>query len=207
MKREIIVVMFVMFAGIAVALLPTYATVSGTVTVSELCGNGVTRTQFGEECDDGNTISGDGCDEFCQIETTTTTTTIPTTSTTVPSTTTSTTTVPTTSSTTTTILETTSTTTTIPEETTSTTTTLETTSTTTTLPETTSTTTTIEPTTTSTTTTIQEESCDVACVNQNLGYVRGICKPVPPGCTGQQFNNDIGQQTCSSTSTCCCDFG
>jgi len=33
-----------------------------------VCGNGVTETENGEQCDDGNTLSGDGCDENCQIE-------------------------------------------------------------------------------------------------------------------------------------------
>ena len=40
MKREIIIAMFIMFAGIAVALLPTYASVTGSVTVSDACGSG-----------------------------------------------------------------------------------------------------------------------------------------------------------------------
>jgi cysteine-rich repeat protein len=31
-----------------------------------VCGNG--EIEDGEECDDGNTIPGDGCDEFCQLE-------------------------------------------------------------------------------------------------------------------------------------------
>ncbi len=30
------------------------------------CGNGVKNV--GEECDDGNTVSGDGCSETCQKE-------------------------------------------------------------------------------------------------------------------------------------------
>ncbi len=34
---------------------------------SPCCGNGILET--GEECDDGNTVSGDGCSSTCQIET------------------------------------------------------------------------------------------------------------------------------------------
>lgn len=30
------------------------------------CGNGVIN--FGEECDDGNVVSGDGCDQACEVE-------------------------------------------------------------------------------------------------------------------------------------------
>ena len=33
---------------------------------SPLCGNG--RLDPGEDCDDGNTLSGDGCDQLCQLE-------------------------------------------------------------------------------------------------------------------------------------------
>jgi len=33
-----------------------------------VCGDGVLDAEFGEECDDGNTDSGDGCDNFCRIE-------------------------------------------------------------------------------------------------------------------------------------------
>jgi cysteine-rich repeat protein len=29
------------------------------------CGNGVVDKEDGETCDDGNTISGDGCSSFC----------------------------------------------------------------------------------------------------------------------------------------------
>ena len=36
--------------------------------VSAVCGNNITES--GEQCDDGNTISGDGCSLTCQIETT-----------------------------------------------------------------------------------------------------------------------------------------
>ena len=32
------------------------------------CGDSIVDTEFGEECDDGNTVSGDGCDEGCQDE-------------------------------------------------------------------------------------------------------------------------------------------
>ena len=38
-----------------------------TVTAcSEVCGDG---TRFTEECDDGNIKNGDGCNEYCEIET------------------------------------------------------------------------------------------------------------------------------------------
>lgn len=32
------------------------------------CGDGYTDYNTDEECDDGNNISGDGCDEYCQFE-------------------------------------------------------------------------------------------------------------------------------------------
>lgn len=32
------------------------------------CGNGILETNRGEECDDGNTDSGDGCSATCTIE-------------------------------------------------------------------------------------------------------------------------------------------
>jgi cysteine-rich repeat protein len=34
------------------------------------CGDGIVQTFFGEECDDGNNLSGDGCSATCQNETT-----------------------------------------------------------------------------------------------------------------------------------------
>lgn len=34
------------------------------------CGDGILQPQFGEQCDDGNNISGDGCSATCQIEST-----------------------------------------------------------------------------------------------------------------------------------------
>ena len=33
-----------------------------------VCGDGILDTEFGEECDDGNNDSGDGCDVRCQTE-------------------------------------------------------------------------------------------------------------------------------------------
>jgi cysteine-rich repeat protein len=33
-----------------------------------ICGDGVIDTEIGEQCDDGNTASGDGCSSSCQIE-------------------------------------------------------------------------------------------------------------------------------------------
>lgn len=42
----------------------------GTLSVCELpCGNGLKTTGHGEECDDSNTDSGDGCSPTCTIET------------------------------------------------------------------------------------------------------------------------------------------
>ena len=32
------------------------------------CGDGILQTQYGETCDDGNNLAGDGCDEVCQTE-------------------------------------------------------------------------------------------------------------------------------------------
>ena len=37
-------------------------------TPPSVCGDTVTDTEFGETCDDGNQINGDGCDESCIIE-------------------------------------------------------------------------------------------------------------------------------------------
>lgn len=41
-------------------------TTTSTTTVSPLCGNG--NIDAGDECDDGNNLSGDGCSASCQIE-------------------------------------------------------------------------------------------------------------------------------------------
>ncbi len=43
-----------------------YTLGSGLVYLEQLCGNGI--LEFGEQCDDGNTISGDGCSATCQTE-------------------------------------------------------------------------------------------------------------------------------------------
>lgn len=32
------------------------------------CGNGILEASAGEQCDDGNTVDGDGCDSTCQVE-------------------------------------------------------------------------------------------------------------------------------------------
>jgi len=42
---------------------------SGIPSAAPVCGNGVIES--GEQCDDGNTINGDGCSSTCQIETVT----------------------------------------------------------------------------------------------------------------------------------------
>lgn len=39
---------------------------AGTPTPVAVCGNGI--LEAGEQCDDGNTVSGDGCSSTCQIE-------------------------------------------------------------------------------------------------------------------------------------------
>ena len=36
--------------------------------VRAYCGDTITDVEFGDECDDGNTDPGDGCDQRCQIE-------------------------------------------------------------------------------------------------------------------------------------------
>ena len=38
------------------------------VAVVAFCGDTILDTEFGEECDDGNTDDGDGCDASCNIE-------------------------------------------------------------------------------------------------------------------------------------------
>jgi cysteine-rich repeat protein len=37
---------------------------------ADICGDGTTQGGCGEQCDDGNTTSGDGCSATCQLETT-----------------------------------------------------------------------------------------------------------------------------------------
>jgi cysteine-rich repeat protein len=39
-----------------------------SVAIRAFCGDGTVDTEFGEECDDGNTDAGDGCDSACQNE-------------------------------------------------------------------------------------------------------------------------------------------
>lgn len=38
---------------------------TATTTATEKCGNGITDTILGEECDDGNNLDGDGCNADC----------------------------------------------------------------------------------------------------------------------------------------------
>jgi cysteine-rich repeat protein len=38
------------------------------VATCDLCGNSVTDAAAGEECDDGNVVSGDGCSAVCRTE-------------------------------------------------------------------------------------------------------------------------------------------
>jgi cysteine-rich repeat protein len=37
-------------------------------TPAAICGDNILDTEFGEQCDDGNLIDGDGCDSSCQTE-------------------------------------------------------------------------------------------------------------------------------------------
>jgi len=39
---------------------------STSVDIGGMCGNGI--LEHGEQCDDGNTIAGDGCDRYCMVE-------------------------------------------------------------------------------------------------------------------------------------------
>ncbi|ATB30194.1 DUF4215 domain-containing protein [Melittangium boletus] len=32
------------------------------------CGDGIVQTEVGEQCDDGNTVNGDGCNSLCRVE-------------------------------------------------------------------------------------------------------------------------------------------
>ena len=41
---------------------------AGAPVTGKACGNGTLDTDQGESCDDGNTVSGDGCNAICQIE-------------------------------------------------------------------------------------------------------------------------------------------
>jgi cysteine-rich repeat protein len=34
----------------------------------DICGDGVTQSECGEQCDDGNLVNGDGCDDLCMVE-------------------------------------------------------------------------------------------------------------------------------------------
>ena len=47
----------------------TIGNVGSNIQKTTVCGNGITET--GEECDDGNTINGDGCSSTCTTETST----------------------------------------------------------------------------------------------------------------------------------------
>lgn len=33
-----------------------------------ICGDGIQRSDFGEKCDDGNSLNDDGCSDKCLIE-------------------------------------------------------------------------------------------------------------------------------------------
>jgi cysteine-rich repeat protein len=41
---------------------------AGACVTAQVCGNGVVEVEVGEQCDDGNTTSGDGCSSTCTIE-------------------------------------------------------------------------------------------------------------------------------------------
>ena len=40
----------------------------GCMELGGRCGDGVVQTDLGEQCDDGNTTAGDGCDGDCRFE-------------------------------------------------------------------------------------------------------------------------------------------
>jgi len=47
---------------------PDGYTATFTLQPMEFCGDGSTQAGLGEECDDGNTTSGDGCSDVCILE-------------------------------------------------------------------------------------------------------------------------------------------
>ncbi len=55
--------------GGASCLVAYNGNVSSKLVTPELCGNGIPQLDNGEECDDGNHLSGDGCSPSCRIET------------------------------------------------------------------------------------------------------------------------------------------
>lgn len=59
-----------------------YILASGGGVTPVLCGNGIVQPP--EQCDDGNTVSGDGCSSFCTLEGATPTPTVPPTPTLIP---------------------------------------------------------------------------------------------------------------------------
>ncbi len=46
----------------------TPATASKPSVCTTTCGNGIVEAEYGEKCDDGNQIAGDGCSPACQVE-------------------------------------------------------------------------------------------------------------------------------------------
>ena len=40
----------------------------GSTCINEFCGDGTVQVGLGEECDDGNNVSNDGCNATCQNE-------------------------------------------------------------------------------------------------------------------------------------------
>jgi cysteine-rich repeat protein len=38
---------------------------NGEIRCVEICGDGII---INDQCDDGNTLNGDGCSEFCKVE-------------------------------------------------------------------------------------------------------------------------------------------
>jgi cysteine-rich repeat protein len=45
-----------------------YGTCNPDCTLAPHCGDGVKQTEFGEECDDGNSAALDGCNPACKNE-------------------------------------------------------------------------------------------------------------------------------------------
>lgn len=53
-------------SGVTMPPRPETTAPPSTPATGSVCGNG--KVEYGEYCDDGNTVSGDGCDSVCELE-------------------------------------------------------------------------------------------------------------------------------------------